>query len=204
MKKLFLIPLVIAVLAIPVGVFAQEEATEDETTEINLISAPTEEEEDTFVVTPPSDISYTFSLVLEEIREFFTLDPDKKIEMRLEYAEKRLVEMEALSAEGNTEQLEKVQARYERQIAKAIQMANKDADKAEERLDKVEEIRARHLEVLDGVLGRVADEAKPSIEKVIEKTTARYETDKSERQALKKANKGGNSDTQDTTEEIEE
>jgi len=188
MKKLLFALTALAVLLIPAAVFAQEEG---EIEEPKLITAPVEEEEEsTEEVTDPTKPLYFFTTLLEEIDVFFTFDDDIKIEKRLEYAEKRISEMALMAEQGNEAELEKVRARYERQIAQALKIANKHSEMAQEKAEKIEAQRAKHLEVLGKVYNQVPEEAKPSIEKVIEKTNARYEKDKAERQALKNVDKG--------------
>lgn len=188
MRKLLFALTALAVLLIPAAVFAQEEG---EIEEPKLITAPVEEEEEsTEEVTDPTKPLYFFTTLLEEIDVFFTFDDDIKIEKRLEYAEKRISEMALMAEQGNEAELEKVRARYERQIAQALKIANKHSEMAQEKAEKIEAQRAKHLEVLGKVYNQVPEEAKPSIEKVIEKTNARYEKDKAERQALKNVDKG--------------
>lgn len=189
MKKLLLTIVVFALLGTPMIAFAQEEDT-DETTDPQLIMAPEEEEENTEDVADPTKPLYFFTTLLEEIDVFFTLDDDLRIEKRLEYAEKRISEMALMAEQGNEAELEKVRARYERQIAQALKIANKHSEMAQEKSEKIEEQRAKHLEVLGKVYNQVPEEAKDSIEKVIEKTNAKYEKDKAERQALKNVDKG--------------
>lgn len=205
MKKYIFTLIALSVMLVPTLAFAQED-----TTEVELVSTQTEQEEETpnEEVADPTKPLYFFTTVLEEIQIFFTFDDDKKIEKRLEFAEKRIAEMALMAQEGNEAELEKIRTRYERQIAQALKIANKHAEKADEKAFKIEEQRAKHLETLERVYEQVPEEAKPSIEKVIDKTEVRYETDKTERQALKKANKGNSQNSNkggdDTVEEVEE
>ena len=190
MKKYILILLMI--LIVPNIAFAQEteEITETET-------VPTAEAKQD--IPDPTSPLYFFTTIFEEIQMFFTFNDDKKIEKRLEFAEKRIQEMALMAEEGNSGEMDRIRERYERQIAQALKIANKHAEQAEERISKIEAVQQKHLDVLNKVLKQVPEEAVPSIQKVIDKTELRYETDKAERRNSVKTNnrnennnKGGN------------
>lgn len=197
MKKYLCFVFLISLFLTPLTIYAQEETSETEGVQLYLESPieteEEEEEEDTGLV---SDAKEFFSIVGEELTILFTFDPEKKIDKRLEYAQKRFVEMQELALQnGEGVEMEKAQERYLRQIEQALQIAYKHAEKQAERVDRITTQYTKHREVLEKVSKQVPEEAQPSINKVIEKIDVRYKEKilKEQSKSEKTNNKGGNS-----------
>jgi hypothetical protein len=191
MKKYVTFLLLLFIFVPFTPIYGQEE--EGEETEViqqeeTALGEENEEGEEEEVADPTKPL-YFFTTVLEEIEIFFTFDDDKRIEKRLEFAEKRVAEMALMAEQGNEAELDKIQARYERQIEQALKIANKHSEMAQEKVERIEQSREKHLLTLEKVSQQVPEQAKPSIDKVIEKTKVRYTIDKEENKALKDTGK---------------
>ncbi len=204
MKKYVTVLLLLFIFIPFTPIFGQEEELEesevieqDDTEEVGDTKDEGEEEE----VADPTKPLYFFTTAIEQIELFFTFDDDKKIEKRLEFAEKRIAEMALMAKQGNEAEFEKIQARYERQIEQALKIANKHSEMAQEKVERIEQSREKHIQTLKKVSGQVSEQAKPSIEKVIEKTQLKYDMDKEEWKALKKADRGNSDKDSDETEQ---
>jgi cation transport regulator ChaB len=143
----------------PLGVFAQEEVvtneTESSTTTTNF-----------------------FTDIYEELVIFFTFNEERKLERRLEFAEKRLSMIEELPDSVSAEVRERLQERYEKHMQKALEIAERRQEKIEERVQKIIQTRERHMLVLEEVYERVPEEAKEGINNAIENTLRQYERDR--------------------------
>lgn len=199
MKKYLSFVFLISLFLIPLGVFAQEEASETEDVQLYLETTTETEEEDTSKEDTGliSDVKDLFRVVGEELTILFTFDPEKKIDKRLEYAQERFDEMQELALQnGEGIDMEKAQERYLRQIEQALQIAYKHTEKQTEKVDKITAQYEKHKAVLEKVLEQVPEQAQPSINKVIEKIDVRYEEKllKEQSKSEKTNNKGGNGD----------
>lgn len=189
MKKYLSLFLLISLFLTPLSVFAQEDI---EQPQLYLeTTVDTEQEEDTSLV---SDVKELFRIVGEELQILFTIDPEKKIEKRIVFAEKRFGEMQLALENADPAEIEEIQARYSRQIEQALQIAYKHAEKQRERIEKITTQYEKHRDVLEKVLEQVSEEAKPSITKVIEKIDTRYNEKliKEQSKSEETNNKGGN------------
>lgn len=102
-----------------------------------------------------------------------TFDRDKKAELRLRFAEKRLAEMNELKEKGNLDekQVEKLTSRYEKMIDKVekhIERKKERGDKDVSTADKVSEKMVRHQNVLSKVRDNAPEPAKKMIDKAKE------------------------------------
>ena len=105
----------------------------------------------------------------EAIRLALTFDEEKKVELRLKYAEEKLAELLELDPE-QYEKLDIAIKRYENHLFAAQQgIKNLPDDKKEKLAEKLARRADHHQDVLDRVRDRVPDQAKDKIEKVREK-----------------------------------
>lgn len=114
----------------------------------------------------PGDTLYPVKLATEEVRMGLPGDEIAKAERALTFAERRVAEMEALTARGRTEDLALAVERYDEAIDRVtarIERANDRGLATGNVTARVAEATARHLSVLDRVYDRVPDQAKPAI-----------------------------------------
>lgn len=203
MKQFISVFMLISLFLTPFSVFAQEDTSQTEQPQLYLeTNVDTKQEgntsegkKDGFV----SEAKELFAIVGEELQIIFTFDPEKKIEKRISFAEKKFEEMKLALENGEPTEIEKIQARYSRQIEQALQIAYKHAEKQTERIERISAQYEKHRTVLEKVLEQVPEEAKPSITKVIEKIDTRYNEKLNNDQSKlgKSNNKGGNSNKQE-------
>jgi hypothetical protein len=148
MKTLFLSLALILLCIFPTGVSAQYEI-------------PAEEE------------SHSFNFIVEIYEEliiFFTFNEERKIERRLEFAEKRLSMINSLPEDADSKLRERLERNYEKHMERALRFAERRSDKLEERVQKVNEAKVRHIKILeDGKRkspGRTLEEIKKEIENI--------------------------------------
>lgn len=174
--------LIFSFLILPFTVFAQEETSE-------IVIAPTETDQETELI-PIDSPFYFLTDIFADIDLLFTFDEQKRIEKSLEYADKKLNQMENLPEEVQERMMERLENRFEKLLEKAEKAMEKANYSEEENSQTTQEIRTRHLLVLGEVLERVPEgQAQESIQKVIDKTNARYTAKDSK---IKGNNKGGN------------
>lgn len=203
MKQFIYVFMLISLFLTPLSVVAQEDTSQTEQQQLYLeTNVDTKQEgntsegkKDGFV----SEAKELFAIVGEELQIIFTFDPEKKIEKRISFAEKKFEEMKLALENGEPTEIEKIQARYSRQIEQALQIAYKHAEKQTERIERISAQYEKHRTVLEKVLEQVPEEAKPSITKVIEKIDTRYNEKLNNDQSKlgKSNNKGGNSNKQE-------
>lgn len=102
-----------------------------------------------------------------------TIDKEKKAELNLKFAEKRLAEMDKLKEQGKLDerQAEKLTNKYERLISKVesrIEQKTKSEDENASIVDKVSEKMMKHQEVLSKVRESVPEPAKKAIDRAKE------------------------------------
>lgn len=191
MKKLLAL-LFIPFLLIPV---LKVSAQEEESVDIQITSTETEEDQDLIPVDSPF---YFLTNIFEDVKLLLTFDEEKRIEQSLEYAQKKLTQMENLPEEEQSRVMERLENRFEKLLSKAERAMEKNNYTEEENAQTTQEIRDRHLAVLNTVLDQVPEgQAQESIQKVIEKTEARYQAKDAK---VKSNNKGGNGN-QDNSQE---
>ena len=156
MKKIFLLLTLSILLVSPNFVLAQE---------------------DLEVENPKVDtISMFFNDLYERVQLLFTFNEDAKFEKRMEFAERKLAQIEELRDVVDEETLKKLEERYEYQMQKAEEMALKREERQQERLQRILEARERHILRLLQVSEQVPEGAKDSLDMVIEKSLERYES----------------------------
>ncbi|HNW23691.1 MAG TPA: DUF5667 domain-containing protein [Candidatus Dojkabacteria bacterium] len=174
--------LIFSFLILPFIVFAQEETSE-------IVIAPTETDQETELI-PTDSPFYFLTDIFEDIELLFTFDEQKRIEKSLEFAERKLNQMENLPEEEQERMMERLENRFEKLLGKAEKTMEKNNYSEEENAQTTQEIRDRHLAVLETVYERVPEgQAQESIQKVIEKTEERYQAKDAK---IKGNNKGGN------------
>ena len=133
----------------------------------------------------PGSFFYFFDTTFENIGLFFTFNSEDKAKKALEYADERLVEIEAVAEEKNPNAVKTAIANYESNIALATEKSKevKDKGRAESLLTSIADNTARNQEVLSAVLIKVPEEAKAAITHAIEASR------KSQEEATKKITK---------------
>lgn len=133
--------------------------------------SPAPTEVDYYLVYPgilPDHFLYPLKMVRDRILLFLTVNPIKKTEVLLLFADKRLGAGKALIEGGKTElgisTLSKAEKYLERAVVQA-QQAQKEGKDDKKLFEKLTIASLKHLEVLDQLLRKVSNEAKPQIEK---------------------------------------
>lgn len=118
----------------------------------------------------PGNLFYFFDTASEKINLFFTFSPEKKAQKALEYADERLVEIEAIAEEKDPDAVKTAVANYESNITLAAEKSKevKDKTQAESLLTLIADSNSRNQEVLSAVLVKVPEEAKEAITQAIE------------------------------------
>jgi len=156
MKKIFLLLTISILLTSPNFALAQEDA-EVENPKVNTITM-------------------FFNDLYERIELIFTFNEDSKFEKRMEFAERKLAQLEELKGVVDDETLKRLEERYEYEMQKAEEMALRKQEKQQERLQRILEARERHILRLVKVSEQVPEKAKDSLNTVIEKSLERYES----------------------------
>jgi len=119
----------------------------------------------------PGEALYAVKLGSEQVAMMLPGDNLARAERSLEFANRRIEELEALAEEGRIEYLERARERYERALNMTLarmEQANYQELMAGNVTARVAEATWRHMEVLQRVYGQVPDEAKPGIERAME------------------------------------
>lgn len=191
MKRLFVLLFVPFVLLSILKVSAQEE----ESVDIQITPTETEQESELIPVDSPF---YFLTNIFEDVKLLLTFDKEKRIEQTLEYAQKKLTQIENLPQEEQSRVMDRLENRFEKLLSKAEKTMEKSNYSEEENAQTTQEIRDRHLAVLNSVLERVPEgQAQESIQKVITNTETRY---KEKDAKAKNNNKGGNGNQVDSEE----
>ena len=121
----------------------------------------------------PDHFLYPVKMVRDRILLFLTVNPVKKTEVLLLFADKRLGAGKALIEGGKMElgisTLSKAEKYLERAVVQA-QQAQKEGKDDKKLYEKLTVASTKHIEVLDQLLLKVPNEAKPQIEKAKEIT----------------------------------
>jgi len=138
------------------------------------------EEEEGFLPSPTSPF-YFLQQLRERWEDITANTPEKKAEVALKQARRRLLEMRKLSLEEQGEQVEsqfgKLQERYEEKMGKAEEKAEQAGEKMGEVKQKILEKREEQAQVLQGVLEKAPEQAQSALQRVIqrhEKNTERF------------------------------
>ncbi len=119
-----------------------------------------------------SDSPFHFLKTLQENTTLIlTFDPQKKEEVRLAIAGRRLEEMERLIAANRTQVLASASQNYKRSMeaaAAALEKAKEKLPDPEELIKKYEEDAARHALTLQEVSATVPESARPALESAID------------------------------------
>lgn len=125
----------------------------------------------------PGDALYPVKLGTEQMAMMLPGDNAARAERALEFANRRIEELEALAGEGQLQHLERIRYRYEYALNRTLarlEQANYQELMAGNATARVAEATWRHMEVLQRVYGQVPDEAKPGIERAMEASQHGY------------------------------
>lgn len=133
-----------------------------------VTEAPTETEDPGIL---PDSPFYFLKTVWEKIQEFLTLDPLKKAELHLRFAQRRLEETQKMCEKGKCGIAEKWLERFQEKI----EIATRSAERAQEAgrdvtalVEKLQENLARQQAVLDRVIEKAPEPAKGALLKAKE------------------------------------
>lgn len=147
-----------------------------ETEEVDLEALEAEEK---FLPIPDSPF-YFLQNLREKVEDLTARTPEKKAEMAMQHARRRLLEMRKLTLEKRGEnidkRLEKLQERYENRLQKAEEHAEKVGEKRDEVKNKILEKRQVQQQVLQRVLEKAPDAAKPALQRVLQRHEQRTES----------------------------
>jgi len=119
----------------------------------------------------PGETLYAVKLGSEQVAMMLPGDNLARAERSLEFANRRMEELEALAEEGRIEYLERARERYEHALnitlARMEQATNQELA-AGNVTARVAEATWRHMEVLQRVYGQVPEQAKPAIARAME------------------------------------
>ncbi len=158
MRKVYLSILVFGLLCIPTVVFAQED--------IVIAPAPTGDVEVSVPISPESPF-YFLTSVYETIDMALTFDDEAKLDKAIEFADRRVAEMDLIAEDGNEATLEKLQEKYEKHIATAEKIAARNQEKEMEMIQTIVEAQEKHVLKLKDVAEKVPLKAKENIDRVI-------------------------------------
>ena len=179
-KKLFLITLLLLGLFLMSTALAQELISSQEESVDEAIELDEEiKAEDLDIASPrmlPSNPFYFLKDWARTIREFITLDPVAKPQLRERFANERLIELKQMVAEGTSDELiqraaEKYQAEIEKVKARIVKITEKAADnpKLEEFLDKFIDHQVLGQRLLNKLENQVSTQNTGTIQQVREK-----------------------------------
>ena len=143
----------------------------------------------------PGDPLYGVKRAVERVSLAMHFDHAGRAALHLQFAQKRLDEVEALAAAGKdpgdaAQAFDDELNRAEEDALQAVAVGQ-DADAL---LAHVQEMIAKHLDVLNGVLGRVPDQAKDAIQRAIDNARKAEAKVQHGRQQPRDNNRGGNPD----------
>ncbi|MDP3726415.1 MAG: DUF5667 domain-containing protein [bacterium] len=118
----------------------------------------------------PGSFFYFVDTTFEKVGLFFIFNPEKKARKALEYADKRLAEIESIDEKEKPDVVKSLIANYENNIALAVEKSKEvtDKEKAESLFISIAENTSKNQEVLSAVLIKVPEEAKEAIMQAIE------------------------------------
>jgi len=159
MRKIYLSLLVFGLLCVPTVVFAQQE-------DMVIAPSPTAEEEVSVPISPDSPF-YFLTSVYEAIDMALTFDDEAKLDKAIEFADRRVAEMDLIAEDGNEATLEKLQEKYEKHIATAEKIAAKNQEKEQEMIQTIVKAQEKHVLKLKDVAEKVPLTAKENIDRAI-------------------------------------
>jgi hypothetical protein len=118
----------------------------------------------------PDNPFYPFQRVIERIQLMLTFDPEAKARLHLQFAERRLAELNEEIAKNQTQYMKGLYNDYEIEInetGKEVNATKGLGRNVTELAEHVSNATYKHVLVLERVLEKVPDQAKPSIEHAI-------------------------------------
>ena len=119
----------------------------------------------------PDSNMYWLKTWWENIQLFFTFSDTKKAEKQMDFANRRMLELQKLCEKGKCELAQKLASRFEEKIRKTtekLEEANKDGKDVQSLIEKLEANQERHQEVMLKVYDQVPEEAKEAILQAME------------------------------------
>ena len=122
----------------------------------------------------PDSFFYPVKTWWEEVRLFFTLSDEKKADLELKFANRRLLELKKLCEEkDNCDLAEKLAPKFQDRIERSIQKLESASEKGkdvEAIVEKLKENQEKQQAVLESVYEKVPDQAKEHILEAMEKS----------------------------------
>jgi len=123
----------------------------------------------------PDSFFYPVKTWWEEVQLFFTLSDEKKADLELKFANRRLLELKKLCDEkDNCNLAEKLAPKFQNRIERSIQKLEKASDNGKEVneiIEKLKENQEKQQAVLESVYEKVPDQAKEHILEAMEKSS---------------------------------
>ncbi len=119
----------------------------------------------------PGDALYPVKVSLEAAQLMLTFDQGNEVQLRLQFAERRLGEMRALVEQGRYDEIPQALAGFGTQVTEALRgwlRAVEAGEGTEAMAEGLELAFSRHDEVLNELLGQVPEQAQPAIQHAIE------------------------------------
>ncbi len=119
----------------------------------------------------PGDALYPVKVSLEAAQLMLTFDEGNQVQLRLQFAERRLGEMQALAEQGRYDEIPQALAGFGTQVTEALRgwlRAVEAGEGAEVMAEKLEQAFSHHDEVLNELLGQVPEQAQPAIQRAIQ------------------------------------
>jgi len=118
----------------------------------------------------PDNPFYPFQRVIERIQLMLTFDPEAKARLHLQFAERRLVELNETLVKNQTKYVEKLKIDYEDEMnetEKEVNVIQGLGRNVTVLAEHVSNVTYKHILVLERILEKVSDQAKPAIEHAI-------------------------------------
>jgi len=119
----------------------------------------------------PGEPFYSVKITLENVQIAVTPSNSKDAQLRIAFAQKRLVEMQSLILEGRYEYVPQTVANFELQVDQAVKLmnvvVNQNPDKGKELAHQLQQTLAEQSTVLQVMAGVVPQETKPEVERAI-------------------------------------
>jgi exonuclease VII small subunit len=116
----------------------------------------------------PGDPLYGVKRAGEELQLALTFSPAGDKDLLLDFAQKRLDELQALIDEGRYDDLDRALAEFDRQMERIGAQTPDPAREA--KYEHLQEQLAKHIQTLERVRDQVPENAQPSIEKALERS----------------------------------
>lgn len=122
----------------------------------------------------PGEPFYSVKITLENVQIAVTPSNSKDAQLRIAFAQKRLVEMQSLILEGRYEYVPQTVANFELQVDQAVKLmnevTNQNPDRGKELARQLQQTLAEQSTVLQVLAGVVPQETKPEVERAINKS----------------------------------